>query len=105
VVVQGARSVGVLNAMQSFFGVAAVSINRRHDNHKEHLHRYTVSRREDLLRVIIPFFKAIQTGSDRNPQRPYAERPGHRAKRWSQLHGDMQGQHFSRKGAVRSGVS
>jgi hypothetical protein len=58
VVVQGARSIGVLNEMQSFFGVGAVSINRRHDNHKEHLHRYIVSRREDLLGVIIPFFEA-----------------------------------------------
>jgi hypothetical protein len=58
VVVQGAKSIGVLNDLQSFFGVGAVSINRRHDNHKEHLHRYIVSRREDLLRVIIPFFRA-----------------------------------------------
>jgi hypothetical protein len=147
VVVQGARSIGVLEQMQCFFGVGAVSVNRRHDNHKEDLHRYIVSRREDLLRVIIPFFEAnplrtakrddfekfqvrqdlppwrtfdargadrdrrnhgdhepqeIQERPDRNPQRPYAERPGHGAKRWSQLHGDMQGQHFSRKGAVRS---
>jgi LAGLIDADG endonuclease len=58
VVVQGAKSLGALNDVQSFFGVGAVSINRRHDNHKEHLHRYTVSRRDDLLQVIIPFFKA-----------------------------------------------
>jgi hypothetical protein len=58
VVVQGARSIGVLEAMQRFFGVGAVGINRRHDNHKEDLYRYIVSRREDLLRVIIPFFEA-----------------------------------------------
>jgi hypothetical protein len=58
VVVQGARSVGALNDLRAFFGVGAVSINRRHDNHKEHLHRYTVGRRDDLLRVIIPIFRA-----------------------------------------------
>jgi len=57
VVVQGAKSIGALNDMQSFFGVGAVSINRRHDNHKEHLHRYIVGGRDDLLRVIIPFFR------------------------------------------------
>lgn len=56
--VQGAKSIAVLNDMQSFFGVGAVSINRRRDNHKEQLHRYIVSRREDLLRVVIPFFRA-----------------------------------------------
>jgi LAGLIDADG DNA endonuclease family protein len=58
VVVQGAKSADVLTDLQSFFGVGAVTINRRHDNHKEHLHRYTVSRRDDLLGLIIPFFEA-----------------------------------------------
>jgi LAGLIDADG endonuclease len=57
VAVQGAKSAAVLDALQSFFGVGAVTVNRRHDNHKEHLYRYTVSRRDDLLRVIIPFFR------------------------------------------------
>jgi hypothetical protein len=57
VVVQGATSVSSLNELVGFFGVGAVGINRRHDNHKEHLYRYTVARRDDLLRVIIPFFK------------------------------------------------
>ena len=56
-VVQGARSIGSLKKLKSFFGVGAIYINRRHDNHKEDLFRYTVTRREDLLNVIIPFFK------------------------------------------------
>lgn len=30
--------------------------NRRHDNHREHLYRYVVRRREDLINTIIPFF-------------------------------------------------
>ncbi len=31
--------------------------NKRYGNHKEHLFRYTVRRRADLLNVIIPFFR------------------------------------------------
>jgi LAGLIDADG DNA endonuclease family protein len=31
--------------------------NMRHDNHKEHLHRYAVRRRSELQAVIIPFFR------------------------------------------------
>ncbi len=30
--------------------------NRRHDNHTEHLYRYVVRRRADLIDTIIPFF-------------------------------------------------
>ena len=57
VVVQGARSVRALDELRTFFGVGAVSINRRHDNHKEHLHRFIVSARNELLDVVIPFFR------------------------------------------------
>jgi hypothetical protein len=32
-----------------------------------------------------------QDRAAQNPQRPYAEHPGHGMKRWSRLHGDMQG--------------
>jgi hypothetical protein len=37
--------------------VGGVSVNRRHDNHKEDLHRFSVARRDDLVGVIVPFFK------------------------------------------------
>jgi hypothetical protein len=57
VVVQGARSINALEELRDFFGVGAVSINRRHDNHKEHLHRFIVSARNELLDVVIPFFR------------------------------------------------
>jgi hypothetical protein len=39
----------------------------------------------------------------RDPQRPYAGHPVRRVKRWSQLHGDMQGWHAKGR-AVRSDV-
>ena len=56
-VVQGARSRHCLDDLHQFFGVGSVSINRRHDNHKEDLYRYAVRKRDDLLNVIIPFFR------------------------------------------------
>jgi hypothetical protein len=59
-VVQGARSLNSLKEIRSFFGVGDIYINRRHDNHKEDLYRYSVTRRQDLIDVIIPFFEKYQ---------------------------------------------
>ena len=41
-----------------FFGVGRVLANKRYDNHREHLYRYVVRRRADLIETIIPFFRA-----------------------------------------------
>lgn len=57
-VVQGERSLKSLRELKSFFKVGGIYINRRHDNHKEDLYRFSVTRREDLLNVIIPFFES-----------------------------------------------
>ena len=56
-VTQGAKSVATLYELQKFFEAGQVLINKRHDNHKEHLFRYVVRKRKDLLEVIIPFFR------------------------------------------------
>lgn len=56
-VTQGARSISCLELLKSYFKVGNVYINRRHDNHKEDLYRYSVVRREDLINVIIPFLE------------------------------------------------
>ena len=56
-VTQGAKSIKALAELLKFFGVGQVLINTRYDNYKEDLFRYVVRRREDLLRVIIPFFR------------------------------------------------
>ena len=56
-VVQGAKSVDSLQALRNFFGVGTLCLNRRRDNHREHLYRYVVNRRIDLKEVIIPFFR------------------------------------------------
>jgi hypothetical protein len=55
-VTQGASSVESLHLLVKFFGVGAVYINRRYDNHKEHVYRYCVRARNDLVKTIIPFF-------------------------------------------------
>ena len=55
-VTQGAKSVSCLAELVRFFGVGGVVANRRHDNHKEHLYRYAVRQRADLIETIVPFF-------------------------------------------------
>ena len=56
-VTQGAKSIQCLNELREFFGIGSVLINERYDNHREHLYRYVVRKREDLLKVVIPFFR------------------------------------------------
>lgn len=56
-VVQGMKSLESLKLMRDFFGVGGLYINKRRDNHKEHLYRLCVRRRDDLTKVIIPFFQ------------------------------------------------
>jgi len=46
-----------LERLREFFGVGQVLANKRYDNHREHLYRYVVRRRRDLLETVIPFFR------------------------------------------------
>jgi hypothetical protein len=57
VVSQGVGSVHVLEELNSFFGCGRVSVNRRHDNHREDMAQFVVDRREDLEGTVIPFFR------------------------------------------------
>jgi len=57
-VTQGAKSLSCLQELVAFFRVGGVIANRRDDNHREHLYRYVVRRRTDLIETIIPFFQA-----------------------------------------------
>ena len=68
VVTQGAQSVSCLTELESFFGVGQVLANKRYDNHREHLYRYVVRRRADLIAKIIPFFRthAMHSSKQRN---------------------------------------
>jgi len=56
-VTQGAKSIECLHQIREFFGVGHVYANKRYDNHKEHLYRFVVRPRKELLEVIIPFFR------------------------------------------------
>jgi hypothetical protein len=56
-VTQGASSVSCLRELREFFGVGMVVANRRYDDHREHLYRFVVRRRVDLLETVIPFFR------------------------------------------------
>ena len=57
VVTQGASGVACLEHLREFFGIGDIVPNRRYDDHREHMLRYVVRRRDDLLRTIIPFFR------------------------------------------------
>jgi LAGLIDADG DNA endonuclease family protein len=57
VVTQGESSREVLDGLIRFFGCGMVYSNARHDNHREHIHRYVVRRVEHLRDVIVPFFR------------------------------------------------
>jgi hypothetical protein len=56
-VTQGAQSVTCLHELREFFGVGQVIANRRYDDHREHLYRYVVRKRSELLGTVIPFFR------------------------------------------------
>jgi len=56
-VTQGESSLFALKEIHKFFKVGNIYINKRYDNHTEHLYRFVVRKREDLVNVIIPFFK------------------------------------------------
>jgi LAGLIDADG endonuclease len=56
-VTQGESSLEALRELEEFFGVGMLVPNRRSDDHREHLYRYVVRRRTDLVERIIPFFE------------------------------------------------
>lgn len=60
VVTQGVKSQACLEDLKEFFGIGRIIINKRYDNHKEHLAQYIVNSRTDLLNTVIPFFEQYQ---------------------------------------------
>jgi|SRR3989344_2093817 len=57
VVTQGEKSLIALEEIQKYFECGRIFINKRYDNHHEHLYRYCVRRLRDIQEKIIPFFK------------------------------------------------
>ena len=56
-VTQGAKSLESLQLIRDFFGIGNIYLNKRYDNHNEHLYKYVVRKRSDLVNTIIPFFQ------------------------------------------------
>ena len=63
VITQGMKSKKALENIKKFFGCGTIYLNKRYDNHHEHLLKYVVRNREELLKNIIPFFEKNQLQS------------------------------------------
>ncbi len=57
-VTQGERSCESLEILRDYFGCGTVIRNVRHDNHRESMYRFSVRGRNDLVKIILPFFDA-----------------------------------------------
>ena len=57
VITQGEKSLPALKLFKTFFRCGNVFVNKRYDNHHEHLYRYCVRSVQNLHKHIIPFFK------------------------------------------------
>lgn len=60
IITQGAKSLQALKKVQTFFRCGRIFINRRRDNHHEHLYRFCVRSSKDLREKIIPFFNQYE---------------------------------------------
>ena len=57
VISQKMKSKRALKHLQKFFGCGSIYLNKRYDNHYEHMMKYVVRNRKDLLDKIVPFFE------------------------------------------------
>lgn len=57
VITQGAKSLPALEIINDYFGCGKIFINKRYDNHREHLYRYCVRSIVDLEKTVVPFFR------------------------------------------------
>lgn len=57
VVTQGGKSTNSLEIIRNFFGCGKVYVNRRYDNHREHVYRYCIRSQKELRKIVIPFFE------------------------------------------------
>lgn len=57
-VTQGERSLRALELLRRFFRCGTVIRNRRHDNHREAMYRFSIRRGIDLRQRVVPFFES-----------------------------------------------
>jgi hypothetical protein len=60
VITQSAKSQDALEDIQKFFGCGSIVLNKRYDNHHEHLYRFCVRSVKELNDKIIPFFEEFK---------------------------------------------
>jgi len=60
VITQGKKSLPALEIFKEYFKCGRIFVNKRYDNHKEHLYRYCVRSISELKEKIIPFFSKNQ---------------------------------------------
>lgn len=68
VITQSETSRTAMEAIQKFFECGHIYINRRYDNHHQHLLRYCVRKQSDLREKIIPFFQKYHLQSAKRYQ-------------------------------------
>ena len=71
VVTQGQKSIDVLKALQNFFGCGNIFVNRRYDNHREHLYRFCIRSLKDLKEKVMPFFQENRLRTAKNEDFKY----------------------------------
>ena len=57
VITQGKKSLPALELFEEYFDCGKIFVNKRYDNHSEHLYRYCVRSIIDLREKVIPFFR------------------------------------------------
>ncbi len=57
VITQGEKSLPALKLFERYFKCGKIFVNKRYDNHSEHLYRYCVRSVRDLKEKVIPFFQ------------------------------------------------
>ena len=74
VITQGEKSLLALELFEEYFGCGKIFVNKRYDNHSEHLYRYCVRSVKELRERVIPFFNThrLQTAK-RNDFAIFAE--------------------------------
>jgi hypothetical protein len=63
---QGKKSLNSLLLVKKFFKCGRISVNHRHDNHREDLYRYCVKSQKELNKTIIPFFRENKLKTSKN---------------------------------------
>ena len=56
VITQGKKSLPALEIFKEYFGCGKIFINKRYDNHHEHLYRFCIRSIDELQNNIVPFF-------------------------------------------------